>query len=127
MSGNNLLVEVLAAHADQTLGKAQAMKNYLSLFPRHADLASFLKLADLIRATLTPVEPDPGFKEELRRELLAAHWQQLERENQPILKKIRLSHTIPIALTMIITVLVGVFLKRSRQDSQEIISQSVSG
>jgi len=70
---NHVVAEVLAAHADHLIGDKADGENYLSLFPAYrAELAPLLRIAERVKAVLTPVTPSPAFEVGLKRDLLAA-------------------------------------------------------
>jgi F0F1-type ATP synthase membrane subunit c/vacuolar-type H+-ATPase subunit K len=69
----NIIVEVLAAHADQLANSETDAEDYANLFPAHeAELASLLQVAQQIKRVLVPVTPSPEFETGLKRDLLAA-------------------------------------------------------
>lgn len=71
-------IEILATHADQlNIGTDEETKYLAELSERQDRLRSLLALARKIKDTLTPVEPDPAFCENLRRNLLATACQRL--------------------------------------------------
>ncbi len=69
-----LLVEILAAHANQ-LKKDQRKKgsDYLALFPDYREeLRPLLEMAEKVEEVLEPVQPAPAFCQRLREDLLVA-------------------------------------------------------
>jgi len=70
---DRILIEVLTAHADRLKeggGKGDA---YLAMFPAYEEeLAPLLDTAGRAKEALAPVRPEPTFREDLRRGLLAA-------------------------------------------------------
>jgi hypothetical protein len=84
----NVIAEVLAAHAQHMADDTTDSQDYLYLFPTHeAELAPLLRIAERVKTTLMPVEPSPEFEAALRRDLLAAA---LERAEDRKRKKRRL-------------------------------------
>ena len=69
----NVIVEVLAAHADQLVGNQGYSQDYLNLFPTYrAELAPLLRVAERVKAALVPVTASPAFEAALKADLLAA-------------------------------------------------------
>jgi hypothetical protein len=69
----NVVVEVLAAHADRLVSEKAKNEDYLDLFPDDRDeLAPLLRIAELVRELLMPVTPAPAFEAGLKHDLLAA-------------------------------------------------------
>jgi hypothetical protein len=69
----NVIVEVLAAHADQLVGNQGDSQDYLNLFPTYrAELAPLLRVAERVKAALVPVTASPAFEAALKADLLAA-------------------------------------------------------
>jgi hypothetical protein len=68
-----VLVEILAAHANQ-LGRSQRKESdYLAMFPDYQErLKPLLETAERIKGVLKPVEPAPAFCQSLHEALLAA-------------------------------------------------------
>jgi hypothetical protein len=79
---DNLIVEVLAAHADQLANSETDADEYAILFPAHrAELAPLLQVAQQIKRVLVPVTPSAEFETGLKRDLLAAALQRAEAES----------------------------------------------
>ena len=77
----NMVVEVLAAHADHLIDNEADSEDYLNLFPAHRDeLAPLLRIAERVRAVLVPVAPSPAFEAGLKRDLIAAAIQRAEEQ-----------------------------------------------
>jgi hypothetical protein len=78
---DKVLVEILAAHADQ-LNKGQGKgSDYLAMFPDCQErLKPLLETAEKIREVLKPVEPAPTFCQSLYKDLLAAGQRRLAGE-----------------------------------------------
>jgi hypothetical protein len=76
-----VLVEILAAHADQ-LNKGQGKgSDYLTMFPDHQEkLKPLLEMAEKVKGVLAPVEPAPAFCQSLYEDLLAAGQRRLAGE-----------------------------------------------
>jgi hypothetical protein len=116
MSYKNLIAEVLSAHADQILKAEKTGQDYAIMFPNQEELPSLLCLADHVHAALQPVNPPQSFKDQLQRDLLAAaHLKQAEQttatqEHFPFLPP-----KLTVALTMLITLVIGLLFYRSRQ------------
>jgi hypothetical protein len=70
---DKVLVEILAAHADQ-LKKGQGKgSDYLAMFPDYQEkLKPLLETAEKVKQMLEPVEPVPAFCQSLHEDLLAA-------------------------------------------------------
>jgi len=68
-----VLAEILAAHADQ-LKKGQGKgSDYLAMVPDYQDkLQPLLETAEKVKEVLEPVEPAPAFRQSLHDDLLAA-------------------------------------------------------
>lgn len=70
---DELLTEVLAAHADHLNDGGDSTEEYLAMFPASRDeLAPLMHLAKQLRRLLAPVEPRPAFVEQLGGSLLEA-------------------------------------------------------
>ncbi len=73
---DNVVVEVLAAHADHLIGDGESgagSKEYLDLLPAYqAELTPLLGIAERVKAALVPVEPSRAFEAGLKQDLLAA-------------------------------------------------------
>jgi hypothetical protein len=87
-----VVIEVLAAHADHLTGNEADGKDYLNLFPDHrTELAPLLRIAERVRAVLVPVKASASFETGLKRDLLAAAIQRAEEENKkrqsPLLRR----------------------------------------
>ena len=77
----NVVTEVLAAHADRLAGNEVNGEDYLNLFPDHQDeLAPLLRIVERVRAVLVPMEPAPEFEAALKQGLLAAAIQRAEEQ-----------------------------------------------
>ncbi|UCC86056.1 MAG: hypothetical protein JSV81_14500 [Anaerolineales bacterium] len=77
----NVLVEVLAAHADRLVGNQANGEDFLELFPDHkAELAPLLRVAERVRAVLVPVTPTPAFETGLKKDLLEAAIRRVEEQ-----------------------------------------------
>jgi hypothetical protein len=68
----NVASEILAAHADRLNQGEDASEEYIRLLPEAEELAHLMALAARVKTALAPVAPVPRFREELRRDLLAA-------------------------------------------------------
>ncbi len=78
----NLIVEVLAAHADQLANSETDADEYAILFPAHqAELAPLLQVAQQIKTVLVPVTLSPEFETGLKRDLLAAALRRAEAQS----------------------------------------------
>jgi hypothetical protein len=76
---DNVVVEVLAAHADHLTGDGPESEHYLNLFPAYrAELTPLLRIAERVKATLVPVNPSPAFEAGLKQDLLEAAIQRAE-------------------------------------------------
>jgi hypothetical protein len=89
---DNIIAEVLAAHADQLLNRETNSQDYADLFPAHEDqLTPLLQIAQRVKATLVPVTPSPEFEAGLKRELLTAAAKRAEaqrsRKHSPLLQR----------------------------------------
>ena len=68
-----VVAEVLAAHADQLVQGDAREEEYLALFPEYqTELAPLLKLARQAKGTLALVQPSEAFRNRLRQELLTS-------------------------------------------------------
>ncbi len=77
----NVLVEVLAAHADRLVGNQANGEDFLELFPDHkAELAPLLRVAERVKAVLVPVTPTPAFETGLKKDLLEAAIRRVEEQ-----------------------------------------------
>jgi hypothetical protein len=88
----NIVAEVLAAHADQLVSGETGSEDYANLFPAHeGELTPLLQIAQRVKTTLVPVTPSPEFEAGLKRELLAAAMQRAEakrsRRHVPLLQR----------------------------------------
>lgn len=80
----NVIVEVLAAHADRLVGDNAHREDFLKLFPDHkAELAPLLRVAERVKAVLVPVAPTPAFELGLKKDLLEAAVQRAEKQRPP--------------------------------------------
>lgn len=71
-------IEILATCADRLNAGAEEETKYLATLPERQDaLQSLLALTQKVKDALTPVEPDPAFRENLHLSLLAAAHQRL--------------------------------------------------
>ncbi len=69
---NKVLVEIVAAHADQLREGQRKAKDYLAMFPDYQEkLKPLLDTAEKVQWALKPVEPDPAFCQSLYEDLLA--------------------------------------------------------
>ena len=70
---NGVLVEILAAHADQLNEGGGEGDAYLAMFPAYREeLSPLLATAGRVKEVLAPVRPEPAFREDLRKGLMAA-------------------------------------------------------
>ncbi|GAB4535773.1 MAG: hypothetical protein Kow0063_20410 [Anaerolineae bacterium] len=75
----NVIVEVLSAHADHLIRGEADSQDYLNLLPDHrAGLAPLLRIAEQVKTVLVPVEASPAFEAGLKQDLLAAAIQRAE-------------------------------------------------
>jgi anti-sigma factor RsiW len=77
--GDNLIAEILAAHGGRlAAGEENLVETYLAIFPAQAaELRPLLELAEEVARLFRPVhQPDPRFRAELKRDLLAQYHQQ---------------------------------------------------
>jgi hypothetical protein len=80
---DNVVVEVLAAHADQLVGNGADGEDYLNLFPTYrAELEPLLQIAERVKAVLVAVEPAPTFEAGLRQDLMAAAIRRAEEQEK---------------------------------------------
>ena len=80
---DNVVVEVLAAHADHLMGDGPESEDYLNLFPAYrAELTTLLGIAERVKATLVPVTPSPAFEAGLKQDLLEAAIQREEEKEE---------------------------------------------
>jgi hypothetical protein len=88
---DNVVVEVLAAHADQLAGAGADGEDYLNLFPAYrTELAPLLRIAERVKAALVAVEPAPAFEAGLRQDLMKAAIRRAEeRENKRRIFRLR--------------------------------------
>lgn len=69
----NVVTEILAAHADHLVGSETSGEDYLNLFPNYrAELAPLLRIAERVKAVLVPVTLSPAFETGLKQDLLVA-------------------------------------------------------
>jgi len=75
----NMVAEILAAHADHLAGDKANGEDYLDLFPAYrSELGPLLRVAERVKAALAPVTPSPEFKVGLKQDLLAAAVRRVE-------------------------------------------------
>lgn len=68
---NELLIEVLAAHADHLNEEKDHTQTYLDMFPEDREsLLPLLRLAHDLKAILAPIEAPPAFREQLQISLM---------------------------------------------------------
>lgn len=80
---DNVVVEVLAAHADHLMGDGPESEDYLNLFPAYrAELTPLLGIAERVKAALVPVTPSPAFEAGLKQDLLEAAIQRAEEKEE---------------------------------------------
>lgn len=80
---DNVVVEVLAAHADHLMDDGPESEDYLNLFPAYrAELTPLLGIAERVKAALVPVTPSPAFKAGLKQDLLEAAIQRAEEKEE---------------------------------------------
>ncbi len=124
MTYKNLIAEVLSAHADQLLKAEKNSQDYTDLFPNQAELPSLLTLAGQVHAALKPVTLPKTFKEQLQRDLLAAaHLRQAERVQVTDRHILPSSPILTIAVTLLSTLLIGLFFIYKRHPPSDL-SQS---
>jgi len=116
MSYKNLITEVLSLHADQILQQTTDRREYATLFPSQEELPSLLSLADQVQAALQPVNPPKAFRDQLQRDLLAAaHLRQATDEETATQSSFLRSPPASIALTLLLTLIIGLFFYQSKQ------------
>jgi len=70
---DKVLVEILAAHANQLRRSQRKGSDYLAMFPDYRErLKPLLETAERVKEVLEPVEPAPEFCQSLHEALLAA-------------------------------------------------------
>jgi hypothetical protein len=75
----DVVVEVLAAHADYLIGNEVDSEDYLRLLPAYrGELAPLLQIAEQVKTTLIPVTPSPAFEAGLKQDLVTAAIQRVE-------------------------------------------------
>jgi len=80
---DNVVVEVLAAHADHLMGDGAESEEYLNLFPAYrAELTPLLGVAERVKAALVPVSASAAFEASLKQDLLAAAIKRAEEEEE---------------------------------------------
>ena len=80
---DNVVVEVLAAHADHLMDDGPESEDYLNLFPAYrAELTPLLEIAERVKAALVPVTPSPAFEAGLKQDLLEAAIQRAEEKEE---------------------------------------------
>lgn len=80
---DNVVVEVLAAHADHLMGDGPESEDYLNLFPAYrAELTPLLGIAERVKTALVPVTPSPAFEAGLKQDLLEAAIQRAEEKEE---------------------------------------------
>jgi len=119
MTQKKILLEVLAAHAEQLLKNQNRSRDYIALFPENEDLPSLLDLAGQVKEALHPVAPPASFKAQLQKDLMAAaHLKHVQRPAPPAphLNTTQVSLLISAAVGAILA-LTGlvVFIRRQRQ------------
>ena len=76
---DHVVVEVLAAHADNLAGNEANSEEYLDLFPTYQEeLGPLLRIADRVKAALSPVVVSSEFEASLKQDLLEAALQRAE-------------------------------------------------
>jgi hypothetical protein len=65
-----VLREILSAHAERLSSGGSKSSDYTALFPCEEELGSLLGVAEQVKETLTPVNPEAGFLTALERDLL---------------------------------------------------------
>ncbi len=84
----DVIADILAAHADHLVRNQSRDEDYLSLLCDHrAELAPLLQIAKRVRAILVPVAPSPAFEAGLRQDLLVAAIQRTEEQRVPFLRR----------------------------------------
>lgn len=79
-----IAAEILAAHADKLIEGVDERESYLRLFSdSDGDLNALMSLAVRVRTLMAPARPSLIFRDELRRELLAAARQRPTGEPRP--------------------------------------------
>lgn len=70
---DKVLIEILAAHADQLRDGLAKTSDYLAMFPDYREkLKPLLEIAEKVKHVLEPVEPAPAFCQSLHEGLIAA-------------------------------------------------------
>lgn len=76
-----VVTEILAAHADRLVAGEVHANDYLLLFPElRSELAPLLRLAHEVAAVLQPLRPRPAYRNDLHRALITAGYQQLAQD-----------------------------------------------
>jgi hypothetical protein len=84
----DVIADILAAHADHLVRNQSRNEDYLSLLCDYrAELVPLLQIAERVRAKLVPVAPSPAFEAGLRQDLLAAARQRTEEPRVPFLRR----------------------------------------
>ena len=79
---DHVVVEVLAAHADNLAGNEANSEEYLDLFPTYQEeLGPLLRIADRVKAALSPVVVSSEFEASLKKDLLEAALQRAEEQS----------------------------------------------
>ena len=80
---DNVVVEVLAAHADHLMDDGPESEDYLNLFPAYrAELTPLLGIAERVKAALVPMTSSPVFEAGLKQDLLEAAIQRAEEKEE---------------------------------------------
>lgn len=111
-----LLIEILAAHADQLNLDHHAKSTYLTGFPEHREtLEPLLSTAEQAKQILAPAKPSPAFREDLRRSLLTA-----ARQNRLVYPQARHSR-LPVRL------ITGAILNRVGKGKTRVLVAATAG
>lgn len=99
---NDLADEMLAAHAAWLVdGAAGAAPSSVRAADKDPQLRALMALAAEVKATLRPIEPEPGFRSALYENLLATaarrsyRWRSLERMPRPSIRPHRPTWDVP--------------------------------
>lgn len=76
-----MVTEILAAHADRLIAGEEHTSDFLLLFPElRSELAPLLRLAHEVVAVLRPIRPRPAYRMDLHQALITAGYEHLAQD-----------------------------------------------
>lgn len=123
-----VLTEILTAHADQLNEGQYRGEDYLTMFPDYrSELEPLFDMAEVVKKTLLPVEPDQAFRESLRQGLLAVARRKEAERIIPSIEPSGKGIFIGAAVGSISVIGFIAYLMHARTKAQSVSSSGISG